>query len=328
MALRATITLCVLGLAPSSTLLACGSGPRTEVQSAVIGAPNAPTPGWTDAGAPLAPTAPPRAERPLGEAMTFGHPPLRVGDKFEEQTSNAYTMTMRIGSVGASPQVTSIENTERETKQVEVLAVAKDAITKLRVNYTEKSTIVGMGGTNAPSPAPIAGKTYVVEAKDGKTTVLSDHASAPPSAEVAAVLKDHRRLGKPDAIALRMPERPLHIGEVVPELAQAVSEELGEDNMKPAAVRVMLRERKGDAGVFELTLTLTRDEGMMSFSVTLSGQMTLRTSDAQMTSVDLTGPLVIAPSATALGVQGPQPTSVEGDGRMELHVRRVYSGSR
>ncbi len=328
MALRATTTLCALALVAFPGAVACGSGPRTEVQSAVIGAPNAPTPSWADGGAPLVPTAPPRADRALGEAVTFGHSPLRVGDRFEEQTSSFYSMTMRIGSMGAAPQVTTIENTERETKQVEVLATAKDAITKLRVKYTEKSTAAGMGGTSAPSPASIAGKTYVVESKDGKTTVLSDHASPPPPPEVAAVLKDHKRLGKPDAIALRMPERPLHVGEVVPELAQAVTEELGEDTMKPAAVRVTLRERKGDAGVFELTLTLTRDEGMMTFSVALSGEMTLRTSDAQMTSVDLTGPVVIAPSSAALGVQGPQPTSVEGDGRMELHVRRVYSGSR
>jgi hypothetical protein len=328
MLVRATFALCVLASPPSLLVLGCGSGPRTEVQSAVIGAPNAPTPGW-DGGVPVAPSAPPHAERVLGEGLTFGHLPVRVGDRFEEQSSNAYVMTMRIGSMGAATQVTSIENTERETKQVEVLALVKgDTVSKVRVTYKEKSASVGMAGSSAPTPTPLAGKTYVVENKDGKTTVLSDRGSVPLPTEVTAVVKDHRRLGKPDAIATRMPERPLHVGEAVPELAQAVAEELGEDSMKPTAVRVTLREKKGDAGVFDLVLTLGRDEGMMSFSVTLSGQMTLRTADAQMTSVDLAGPLVIAPTQAAANLQGPQPTSVEGDGHMELHVRRVYSGSR
>jgi hypothetical protein len=89
--------------------------------------------------------------------------------------------------------------------------------------------------------------------------------------------------------------------------------------MKISDVSVVLKEKSGDEGVFDVKATLAVVDGPMSFSMALAGDMHVRTADSQLTAMKMSGPVTITST--------PDPKNkmkMDGKGTMEMTATRMY----
>lgn len=288
-------------------LVACGKG---KAQSDAKGDASA------LAGADAAPPPAP---------VTFTHKPPAANAKAEEKGATKMTLSMTVDPGTGKPQSQELENGEIEDKSEEVLAVSGDAVTKLQVTYAEKSTSSKENGKAKTTASALKGKTYVVEAKsDGKIDVRDARGHFVSSSETRQVAKDYHSLGKPDHVSAAMPARPLRQGDDVPELAKAIEEELADDatDLKVSDVSVKFHGSEGGEGVFEVTATLAKAEGPVKFAMRLGGTMKVRTSDAQLSGLDLSGPVTVGVNDDP-AAKTPPKLKIDGKGSMEITETRI-----
>lgn len=228
-------------------------------------------------------------EIPKVLGTTFTKKTLPIGTKrTEDARSNVNMIFSLLGKVN------NVTVTESATKNEEILEVTNDAISKLKVTFAEDAKSTAEPGKPPKVKASvIAGKTYVVSASNGKVTVLDGKGKPPPKAETALVEKRYRSLGKPDQFAVGMPARALRDGEDVPELSEALGTQVkgNDDKMTLEAVKISFRNRQGDSGIFDVSMTIKTGETGLKMTIPLKGTIAVRTTDASPTAMDLTGPL-------------------------------------
>jgi len=200
---------------------------------------------------------------------------------------------------------------ESVKKEEEVLEVSGDKVTKLKVTFLEDAKSMTEGGKpKLAKPSPIAGKTYVLVSKDNKTTVLNDKEKPAPQAEAKLVSKQYGSFGKPDEMMAALPDRVLKEGEAVPELADGLAKEMKahtkDDKMTVEGVKVTYKGKEGDAGVFEVEMTMRVAEGPFKMTMPLKGKVSLRMADGWPSTLALEGPLNfdLTEKDKAQGVEG------------------------
>ena len=226
---------------------------------------------------------------PVVTGTTFSKKTLPIGTKRTEDTKSVVNMIFAL--LG---KVNNLTVTESTTRSEEILEVTNDAITKIKVTFAEDAK-----STTEPGKAPkvkasaVAGKTYVVSALAGKITVLNDKGKAPPKAEATLLEKKYRSLGKADPFVAGMPVRPLKDGEDVLELSDALGSQVkgNDEKMTLEAVKISFRNRQGDSGIFDVSMTIRTGETGLKMTIPLKGTISVRTADASPTAMDLTGPL-------------------------------------
>ncbi|GAC1355375.1 MAG: hypothetical protein NVSMB47_08830 [Polyangiales bacterium] len=258
-----------------------------------------------------------------GEAPMFTKKAPVANQKAEETSKMKLGLTLDIDPTGSGKTVsTKMDSTQSETRDEEILAVAGDAITKLKVTYASLDSSMNDGTKDTKTPDPRAGKTYVVDAKDGKVEILGEDGKPTVPVEATMVEKDYHRLGKPDPIAAALPARTLKAGESVPELADAIKAMLKESGggkeMDVSDVSATFKEKSGDEGVFDIGVTLGKTEGPMKMSMPLKGELHVRTTDGQMASMKLAGPV----SVTTNDSDPKNKVKITGKGNMELEAAR------
>jgi hypothetical protein len=241
---------------------------------------------------------------------------LPVGTKRTEDTKSNVNMVFSL--LG---KVNNVNVIESATKNEEILEVSSDAVTKLKVTFAEDAKSTAEPGKPPKVKASvIAGKTYVVSASGGKITVLNDKGKPPPKAEATLVEKKYKSLGKPDQFLVGMPTRPLRDGEDVPELSDALGNQVkgNDDKMTLEAVKISFRNRQGDSGVFDVSMTIRTGETGLKMTIPLKGTISVRTVDASPTQMDLTGPL-----AFEIGGSDKKP-GIAGTGVLKLTSNFTY----
>ncbi len=283
-------------LAVSVLALASGTGCKKLIQAAA------------DAGPP---GAEPKQSTPVETGTKFTKKPLAVGQK--RSSDSTQTVKMKVKAAG---QEFNVEETEVQKKDEEILELAGDAITKLKVTYTEDDkTSSGIGGGKAKTKATaINGKTYIIQSKDGKVTVHTDKEKPAPKNEEKLVLKDYGSFGKADPMMASMPDRALKDGEDLPELANALRDETlsnqKSDNPKESltidGAKVSFKGKDGDNGVFDVSMNLSGGDPQMKIAVPLTGKYSARLADGWPAALDLSGPvsLVLGEKDKAAGVTG------------------------
>lgn len=254
------------------------------------------------------------AARETGTSFTKRN--LPIGTRRTEDTHSNVNMIFNL--LGKSNNVTVNESS---TKNEEIMETVGDTITKLRVTFVEDAKSTAEPGKPAKVKAsPVAGKTYVVSSKDGKITVLNDKGKPAPKAESTVVEKKYKSLGKPDPFLVGMPSRPFQDGEDVPELSSALTDQVrgGDDKMTLESVRVSFRNRQGDSGIFDVSMTIKTGETGLKMTIPLRGTLAVRTADASPTAMKLTGPLTFE-----IGGSDKKP-GIQGTGVLELTTNYTY----
>ena len=271
-----------------------------------------------DAG-PSAATSAAEAKQstPAEIGTKFTKKPPSVGEKRSSDVTSNVKMKIKAGG-----QELKLDETETQKKDEEVLEVSGDTITKLKVTYTEDDkTSTGVTGKAKTTKTPINGKTYILAMKDGKVVVTTDKDKPAPKNEEKAVVKDYSSFGKPDPFTAAIPTRALKDGEELPELASAIKDEMlsnqksdsAKDSITIDTAKVSFKGKDGDVGTFDVAMNVTAGDPNMKMAMPLTGKMSLRTSDAAPTALDLSGPvnLVLSDKDKASGVTGDGTFSVK-----------------
>ena len=288
------MTRLALALGAALALLAAAACSQQQEQ------PKPPTPAKVTPPV-KADTPPTKVDNPptplaAGGGTVFVKRPPAVGDKSEEKVGMVMSMQMSIDPTGKGQvQKATMETSETETRQEEVLAVNGEAVTKVKVTFVDKTTTIKEDQKERKRQSPVAGKTYVVEAKDGKIIVLLDGDRPATGLQARVVKEAYETLGKVDALYAGVPRRPLKPGDKVEELAKAMKEVMlsRAKEMDVTGVHVVFKEARGDEGVFEIDLTLGKVEKPMKFEMKLKGQARMSLKTGQPISTKFTGPVTV-----------------------------------
>jgi hypothetical protein len=294
--LRRTLVLATL------LLVACKDKP----------APEAPAPAVSSATAAAAPKA------GSAEPVTFTRRPLAVGMKRQESNDMTMKMSLSVDPGTGQPMLTNMTMTEGTKETRELLAVTGDVPTKVKATFDKVEQRATEDGRDQARPSRIAGKTYVVEAKDGSLEITGADGKLANKAEAAEVQKHFRSLGKVDPLASALPKEPVRPGDKVPSIAKSLQQfmEQGSDGMSISDVDVTYKEKQGDEGVFALALKMKKEDAQMALNIALTGEMRISTTTGEPTKLEITGPLTVGPSASG---KGPK-MKIDGSGSMTLKM--------
>jgi hypothetical protein len=308
-------------LLASTLALACTKDGKPEGAVKAEGAARADN-GASTTGAPPAATAS-AAPAATGAGVTFTRKAPTVGTKREESGDMSMSMRIDVDPGNGKPQKTEMSMAESTKQSQELLAVSGDAPTKVKVTFTSIDAKMVEGGKENRRPTPLAGKTYVVEAKDGKIDVKDDKGKAVAAAETKEVSKHFKSLGKPDPVAAALPTTPLRPGEKVEALSRSLESYMQQDEsgLKVSDVTVTFREKLGDDGVFDLTLKMGKEEGPMSMTMDLKGEMRISTTTGEPRKMELKGPITIGSTGGTGGKGDPKSKmKMDGSGSMAMSM--------
>jgi hypothetical protein len=205
-----------------------------------------------------------------------------VGARRQESSELVMTIAMTVDGRHSDMSVSeSVKRTE------EILAVSGDAVTKAKVTFDS---------VQSTQPSTIAGKTFIVEAKDGKLDVRDDQGKAALAADAKDVERHLKNVGKAEPMLTALPAIGVMPGQKVDGVARAIADQLREsgDGMTVSDVVVTFKEQRGDTGVFDVALKLSRDDGTMKMEIAVKGDAWVSTKTSWPTKLDLSGPVTIA----------------------------------
>ena len=259
------------------------------------------TPPATSASGAAATSAAPKAEegvfgklkQAVGGEITITRKPPKVGAKRKIEHTSNLTLDIALG-----PKKIGVLEDEVNKRTEEVLAVTGDIVTKAKVTYKQRTKTKAQDGrTGAPEKNVLAGKSFVVEIKDGKVVVTTDEGKPLDAASKSAVEKDYKRFGKPNAVAAALPTRALRVGEEVKELSAAVVEDLKDDmdaektGLTIESPKVVLDRKEGENAVFVITMTMRMAKGPLKGTIPVIGRIIVRANDGFLLRSETAGPI-------------------------------------
>lgn len=315
--------------AAALSLAACGESPAPPAKTAddAPGASTttAPPPAAAPSSAPTAAATAAPTTAMLGAPATTGAPAVdghvfkkklpAVGAKVIESETKTNNLTLDI-TLKPKAKPVKVVRSERATieKTVEILAVSADAITKVKVTYKTHSKVETKDAKESATTSPVAGKTYVVEARDGAVTVLTDKGAAAPADEAKAVQDDFKKLGKPNDLGKAIPDTPIKVGDRVDAIGQALQARVAKDDdastkttVENTAVTLARVNDKGGVktGAFDLTFDLTVQKDSMVIRMKVKGMVEVRMEDGFPVSMSMQAPTTVT---TPDGAPGPKIT--------------------
>jgi hypothetical protein len=207
-------------------------------------------------------------------------------------------MDLKINADGKTAQ---LQRQSTEKKQVEVLGLTGDVVTKAKITY-EVTDQQSMNGKTQAMPSPISGKTYLLEAAGDKITVTLDGGAAASPAEVEAVLDAEDRFGKPSKMEALIAGRTFKKGEAVDFPADQIADALGEKKgMKVTKLTLTYSGVDGSDPVFDMTMGFTQEQPDMSMTVQATGKVTADLATGELLAMSVEGPVEMSGKATATG---------------------------
>jgi hypothetical protein len=292
------------------------------------GGPSHEAPGASSAVSPPAPSSSSSSAPTLAVPMTFvGARPV-VGRKQREAAALAMTIRIHVDPGNGHPTSSDVTTHESTTVTQEVLAVDADAgaSTKVKVTFDTVERSTTEGGVREPQPpSPVAGKTYVVLAKNGAIEVTTSSGSRAPKVESDEVAQHFRALGRPDPMIAALPTEPVSPGAPVGSLAKALADYVAagaDGTLKVGEVTVAFKGRSGDDGVFAVTVLLTKEEGAMAATIHLAGELRVSAATGEPTALSIEGPIAIGArtdaGADADAGGASAKTKIDGAGTMSI----------
>lgn len=183
-----------------------------------------------------------------------------VGSKWTVKDNLNIKMDIEVAMNGKTVQSMKNKSTEAKEFSVEVLAVSKTRITKVKVTFKDVTkNETGPEGEKKDS-SPVSNKTFIIE-KTGETAKVTDEAGKAVSDELSeAVGEEVDDVFKEDQgnVQKLLPKRALKLGETFKVKPEAAKEFFGDSNMKEAKLTLTLKETrvvdKVLCAVFSLTM--------------------------------------------------------------------------
>jgi hypothetical protein len=243
----------------------------------------------------------------------------RVGLRARDVRAQTTDFRISIGAGTAAP--TGFQRTDHDERSEQVLAVANGIVTKLRVTYDVRDSTdnVGGGGSGVRRPLPVEGHTYVVEGSGAALDVHDEHGKTVPPTESALVRDDYRNFGREDELTHALPDGPIHVGDKLPELANAMKERLvGKSTLKTVGdVDVRVESANSDHVVFRVKATFAILDGSpMTVTLPLDGTVTVRVSDGWLGEYSFVAPMTMSSGDAAV--------AFSGSGNLTMTAKRSY----
>jgi hypothetical protein len=265
----------------------------------------------------------------LGAPISIVKVPLQSGERWRVEASTSGALHASLATADLPPTdegAMEDEVDDRSRFDVEVLATAPDGEMRLRITYGEVSSKrkAAFFGEKVV-PLPVAGRTFVVDAR-GSDVVVRDGGGEEASAlEAAIVVRDVRDLGRPLPLHRALPDRPLELGETIalaPDDASllfgdvALLGEVVPFTSAALVVRGVRQEAGGDVAVFAVHARLASRSGdddlPLARGIDLTGEMRVSLAGGRLVSLALTGITHVE------STRGSKILAVTGDGTVAL----------
>jgi hypothetical protein len=259
------------------------------------------TAGPAGSAAPAASVAP--SAQPADKQVRFTqHTPMK-DQVIGEQSATDMTMSMTIKKGDKVLSEVTLRQGETEKKKVTILAATDKAVTSVRCEYLEKSTIEGAAADKERKKASVvSGKTYLVTAKNGKIEVVNATGRPVSGKERSEVAKDNQNLGKPNKTADLLPDRLIAVGETLTPPASVIRSMMhsDDDSMELKDISLTLKGIEGSgatrAGVFDMSLRVggSNKKGAMPVQMELAGSLKILVDSMLPVEMILSGPISMA----------------------------------
>jgi hypothetical protein len=190
----------------------------------------------------------------------------------------------------AGGQKFAITQVGNKRTRIEILGVSGDAISKIRITYTERTETKTVNGKEESKPNPIAGHTYVVEAADGKIVVQREDGTPEP-AELIAVEQDQKRLGAPDRMNLLLASRALAVGESMVLDKDQLAALNDDESNRVIEGTLTLGEVKDGIARFDLKMTMESGDPNLKITIPLTGAIVVDAATGWPQEMRMQGPL-------------------------------------
>jgi hypothetical protein len=166
-------------------------------------------------------------------------------------------------------------------------------------------------GKSRGETSPVSGKTYIVERKGDKVVVTKADGKAVSPEEERQLIKNYRRLGKPDEITKALKSKPRKVGERLDDVAKAMADQFSErsDPREKATIQetklVFSEVKKIDGvehAVLDLTIKMTAEpasDGKLTMD--FKGKVLVRIEEASYGEITMAGPIKITGQADGTG---------------------------
>ena len=248
--------------------------------------------------APPAPTIPiPAAAAAEPESYTIRLAPLAVGDRLAEIETLAMSMTVSTSSGSALVQASKLQE-----KHVEILEITSRRVSKALVHYRTVRDHMFVAGKRNEEIQPHSGQTYVVERSGDQVTVTRADGSAATAAEVEAVTKTERSLGRPDPLGAMLDGRRVVEGETI-EVPAEIAAEMFSDagKRRVGAMSMTFRGLEDDVAIFAVSLTMSEDSSNGTMEMALSGTARVEADSGRTLGLTVNGSLRMDGTVKATG---------------------------
>jgi hypothetical protein len=296
----------------SSSGSASASGAPSDKGSATPTTASAPSKPSGSAGAPAsgAPSnsgsaTPTTASAPApSNEITFTKQKQAVGTGWDETSTEEEELST------TKPQNAVDTEVHKKALRRDILAVAGNRISKIRLTYGDRSGVETYNGKERPSKGAVSGKTYIAEYKGNKVVVADDKGNSRDVtvSEEREVKTDVRAwLGKPDPVLTDIPGTVMKLGDAADSMADVLRDFFSWDiyavELSEASVKLQRVSDEGAyrAGVFDVKVKVTAKGSVLESVYDLAGTMTVRADTTRLTSVRLAGPVTLTGVIAATG---------------------------
>jgi hypothetical protein len=220
--------------------------------------------------------------------------PDKVGHEYRVVRSNALSLAVELWQENEKLGTNESSRTEEYTQTVRVLGLVGGTATKLRVHYEryaldEKPTV-----GDARSTRFLEGKTFVVDANDGKPTFTREDGKPVSEEEQKELARLHADVGEPDALVTALGEGAMGVGASGKITDKLLSALLGTGAGKLQDGTISLTGVRADNGRqladidFDAT-TKTEEENGLEITSRLKGHAAVALEPAEVVSVTYAG---------------------------------------
>lgn len=240
----------------------------------------------------------------------------KVGTKWTSKDELKMSLDIDVSMNGKKIQAMNNKSHEKKEWTIEVLAVSKTRVTKVKVSFKDVvATEKGPEGAKEEK-APFANKTYVVD-KSGEKASVKDAAGKDVAAELtAAIMEELEDVFKEDRgnVKKLFPARALKLGETIKVKPEVAKEVFGDEDMKEAKLTLTLKETRVVDGVLCAVFSMNMKAGsgpkeVPQMGMEVKGELILEVATSWPRSMSMSGPMTMSgtekqPDGSVIGFKG------------------------
>ncbi len=255
--------------------------------------------GGKEQAAPAVSAAPAASTVPTARTVRLEQRAARVGEK--RHATRTSSMTLGVEFWQESEKLGTNDSSRKETfdRTLEVQGLVGGAPAKALVHYEHYRSEENNAAKPAVDSSVLEGKTYALDATDGKLQIHGDGGKAVSREESDALRKLHTDLGKDDPVVTTIGDAPLTVGQPLSMRKELLRALLTTESGELKSGRIWLDEVRTEAGrevaVFKWTAD-THSQGDNGLEITwhMSGSAVVALAPAVTLSTSLTGSLDVS----------------------------------